>query len=146
MHNRDDQRAYCLVHMVPIWERWTGGSLAARQLIEHEDGDPLPQARLFRDLRGTVRALEPGDNPCSIKAARAAAQACCQACIGVPAEQFERTCAQASVADIRAKWLEASEVSILETEGAGDKVNLGAYDVPGLRDKAQIRLMKSPPI
>jgi hypothetical protein len=131
--------------MLPIWERWTGGSLAARHLVEHEDGDLLLRARLFRDLRGTMRALEPGENPSSSKAAQSAAEACCQASIGVPAEQFERTCAQASVADTRAMWIQASEVSTDEAVSDTDEVNLGAYDVSGPRDRAQIRLMKSPP-
>jgi hypothetical protein len=139
-----DQLAYCRQYMLPIWERWTDGNLAARHLIEHQGGDPRLRARLFRALRGTVRALEAGDNPCSIKAARAAAQACCEACIGAPAEQFERTCAQASVADIRAMWIQASEGGTHKVSNT-DKVSLGAYDEPGPLDKAQIPLIKSPP-
>jgi hypothetical protein len=57
MHDREDQRAYCLAFMVPVWERWTDGNTAARRLLECESPDPTSHEERLRRLTATTTAL-----------------------------------------------------------------------------------------
>jgi hypothetical protein len=69
MHDQDDQRAYCHEHILPIWERWTDGNLAARRLLECTSADPASHEELFRRLLGTTRELGDRGNDSTVRAA-----------------------------------------------------------------------------
>jgi hypothetical protein len=95
MHDNAEQRAYCRKHMLPIYERWTDGNLAARRLLECESADAASHEELFRRLLDTTRELGARGNDSSVRAARSAASVCCQAYIGVPADRFAWVCERA---------------------------------------------------
>jgi hypothetical protein len=138
-----EQLEYCLTHMLPVWERWTNGNLAARRLVERDDVDPLSRGCLFRKLHAAARTLDPAKDPSSAKAAQAAATACCQACIGMPAERFERTCRQARVADARASRAHVGEVITDGTARGIEHVNHGSHASPLPDSVRQIRMLPS---
>jgi hypothetical protein len=100
--DRDAQLAYCLVHIVPIWERWTEGNMAARRLLESANADPASHGELFGRLMATTHALRTRGTDASTEAALAAASVCCDAYIGVPADRFEAACTRATAAHITA--------------------------------------------
>jgi hypothetical protein len=124
------QITYCHEHMLIVWERWTGGNLAARKLVENRVGDPLSRGSLFRQLSAAVRALGPREESGGIKAAQAAAAACCQACIDTPTEYFERACRQAMVADLRARRVQANEAMTYKASRMREQVNHGLHILP----------------
>jgi hypothetical protein len=101
--NRDDQRAYCLAHMVPVWERWTDGNQAAHRLLECTSADPDSHEELLRRLLDATRELGVRGNDSSVRAARFAALVCCQAYIGVPDGRFAWACERAVTADGEAR-------------------------------------------
>jgi hypothetical protein len=103
MHNQDDQRAYCLASIVPLWERWTDGNLAARRLLECMSADPASHEELLRRLLDTTQELGIRGNDSSVRAARTAASVCCQAYIGVPADRIAWACKRATDADAAAR-------------------------------------------
>jgi hypothetical protein len=98
-----EQLDYCREHMLPIWERWTDGNLAARRLIECASADPASHEELFRRLLDTTRELGARGHDSSVRAARCAASVCCQAYIGVPADRFTWACKRATDADAAAR-------------------------------------------
>jgi hypothetical protein len=102
MHENDDQRTYSRVHMLPIWERWADGNLAARRLLECQSADPASHVELFGRLMATTHELRMRGSDASTGAALAAASVCCNAYIGVPPDRFEAACARATVAHITA--------------------------------------------
>jgi hypothetical protein len=103
MHDNADHRAYCREHILPIYERWTDGNLAARRLLECASADPASQEELFRRLLNTTRELGARGHDSSVRAARCAASVCCQAYVGVPADRFAWACTRAVDADAEAR-------------------------------------------
>jgi hypothetical protein len=103
MHDNAEQRAYCREHMLPIYERWTDGNLAARRLLECASADPASHEELFRRFLDTTRELGVRGNDGSVRAARSAASVCCQAYIGVPDDRFAWACKRAFDADAVAR-------------------------------------------
>jgi hypothetical protein len=97
-----DQRAYCLTHIVPLWERWTDGNLAARRLLECGRTDPVRQSERFHRFMSTTRELRTRGGDAGTAAALAAASACCSAYTGVPPDRFEAACTRATAAHITA--------------------------------------------
>jgi hypothetical protein len=97
-----DQLAYCRVHILPIWERWTDGNVAARRLLECESADPASRVALFGRLMATTHELRMRGRDASTRAALAAASVCFNAYSGVPPDHFEAACARATVAHITA--------------------------------------------
>jgi hypothetical protein len=103
MRENVDQRAYCLTHIVPLWERWTDGNLAARRLLQCASADPASHEELFRRLLDTTRELGARGNDSSVRAARCAPSVCCQAYIGAPEDRFSWACERAIDADAAAR-------------------------------------------
>jgi hypothetical protein len=87
-HDHADQHAYCLAHIVPLWERWTDGNLAARRLLECTSVDPDSHEERFQMMMTTTRELCTRRASPSIEAALLAAAACVNAYSGVPTERF----------------------------------------------------------
>jgi hypothetical protein len=104
MHDDVDQLEYCYTHMLPIWERWTDGNQAVRRFLECTSADTvMHEEALRRLLDASIELSRHGDTP-GIRAALAAASACCNANIGVPAEQFLVVCERAALQDRAAQW------------------------------------------
>jgi hypothetical protein len=97
-----DQRAYCREHILPIWERWTDGNVAARRLLECESADPASHVALFGRLMATTHEIRTHGRAASTRAAIAAASVCCNAYIGVSPDRFEAACTRALAAHIAA--------------------------------------------
>jgi hypothetical protein len=102
MADDHDQRGYCLVHIVPLWERWTDGNMAARRLLECGRTDPVRHSERFHRFMSTTCELRTRGGDASTRAALAAAAACCSAYIGVPPDRFEAACTRATAAHITA--------------------------------------------
>jgi hypothetical protein len=102
MPDTSDQRAYCREHILPIWERWTDGNVAARRLLECESADPASHVALFGRLMATTHELRTRGHDAGTRAALAAASVCCDAYIGVPTDRFEAACTRATTAHITA--------------------------------------------
>jgi hypothetical protein len=102
MQNPDDQGTSCRQHILPIWERWTDGNLAARRLLERTSADPASHVALFGRLMATTHALRTRGHDAGTRAALAAASVCCAAYIGVPPDRFGAACTRATTAHIAA--------------------------------------------
>jgi hypothetical protein len=90
--NRFAQIAYCRAHMLPIWEYWTNGNPAVRDLLACGSADLALFDRCHRELRTTASQLRKGCRNARVAAALAAASVVCSAYIGVPERQFQRAC------------------------------------------------------
>src|SRR5258708_7703639 len=71
MTDRDTQIAYCLEHILPIWERWTDGDPAVRRLLECESADPVQSEERFQELKATTLRLRKRGRNARIAAALA---------------------------------------------------------------------------
>ncbi|MDB5057211.1 MAG: hypothetical protein JWO59_683 [Chloroflexi bacterium] len=98
-----EQLEACHKFILPIWERWTDGNPAVRRLIECSSADPNTYDERFRLLLNTTAELSRHSDGVGIRAALAAASACCNAYIGVPDERFRTVCARAAALDRAAR-------------------------------------------
>jgi hypothetical protein len=96
--DRDAQIAYCREHMLPIWEYWTDGNPAFRQLLACENADPALFDGRYQSLIAATYQLRKGSRNAQVAAALAAAHVVCSASVGVSARQFQRMCYQAEEA------------------------------------------------
>jgi hypothetical protein len=101
--DRDKQVAYCIERMLPIWERWTDGNLAARRLLECARADPASREERFRILIDTTAILRRRGQGLGTMAALDAATACARAYVGVPTDEFDQACWRARTADVEAR-------------------------------------------
>jgi hypothetical protein len=126
---KEAQLAYCREHILPIWERWTDGNLAARQLLECDGADPASHVELFGRLMAITHELRARDRDASTEAALAAASVCCDAYIGVPPDRFEAACTRATAAHITA----------LVADGEADRELMQGLCVSGGRSKDECK-------
>jgi hypothetical protein len=96
--DRFAQLAYCRAYMLPIWEYWTNGNPALRDLLACGSTDLALFDGRYQELMTTASQLRKGGRNAQVAAALAAASVVCSAYIGVPERQFQRTCHQAEEA------------------------------------------------
>jgi hypothetical protein len=108
--------AYCLQHMLPIWERWTDGNLAMRRALECESADSHTHEERRNTLFQTQLKFEGHGDSAPNLAAMLAAQACQYALLGYPLAMVEQVGAAAIAAHVRAS------VAVEDEIGQGSRV------------------------
>jgi hypothetical protein len=99
LDERIAQLAYCREHLLPIWERQTGGNPVARQLLECASVESEQARERFQQLVATTRKLRKRARSARIAAALAAARVIGHVYNGVPHQQFIQMCQWASEAE-----------------------------------------------